>query len=168
MKGDVIQPVAVSYPQFPEMEIVYIRHKGSYAGNSRLFISLYKKLMNWIESQGLEQYSSTKSIVIYHDPKGITNEENLRISVGINVTREVSTDGEIGKLRIAEGQYAKCTFKLKNEDYGKAWKQVYRTILPKEGLQPNDGYCFEMYSHDCFNNEDYTTTVDICVPVKRI
>lgn len=168
IRENVIQPVAVSYQQFPEMEIVYIRHKGSYAGNSRLFISLHKKLINWIESQGLEQYSSKKSIVIYHDPKGITNEKKLRISIGITVSGDILADGEIGKLRIAEGHYAKCTFKLKNEDYGKAWKQVYRTILPREGFQPSDGYCFEMYSSDCYNKEDETTTVDICVPIKRI
>ncbi len=165
---DAIQPAAVSYSQFPEMRIVYIRHKGSYAGNNKLFYSLYKKLTNWADSKGLEHFSSLKSIVIYHDPKGITNEEILRISVGVTVSDNISVDGEIGKLKIAEGKYAKCTFILKNDEYGKAWKQVFRTILPKGGFQPDTGYCFEMYSRNCFNKEDNTTTVDICVPVKRI
>lgn len=167
-KEGIIQPEAVDFTQFPEMTIAYIRYTGPYAGNSRLFYSLNKKLMKWAALHELVHYPTTKNIVIYHDPKGITDENKLRISVGITISDDVLTAGEVGKLSIAGGKYAKCTFKLKNEEYGKAWKQVFRTIIPKEGFQPNDGYCFEMYLCNCHNKGDNTTTVDICVPVKRI
>jgi len=167
-KVRIIAPLAVEEKMFQKMFVAYIRHTGVYAGNSSLFLSLHKSVKAWADCKGVLHYPITKDVVIYHDPKGITNEDKLRVSVGVTISDDVLVNGKIGKLCINKGKYIVCTFQIRNDEYGKAWNYVFQTILPQKGLQPDDGYCFEMYSDNCFNVNDNTTTVDICVPIKRI
>lgn len=164
----IIKAATIEEKTLQTMTIAYIRYTGPYAGNNRLFYYLHKKLMKWGQEEDLVNYPVTKDIIIYHDSVGITDTNRFRISVGITVSDDVQVSGEIGKLSILKGRYIICRFVLKNEEYGHAWTHVYRRIIPQRGLQPNDGYCFEMYSFDYYNKENNTTTVDICVPIKRI
>lgn len=167
-KERIIKTLAIEEKLLQEITIAYIRYTGAYAGNIKLFHSLHKKLMSWAVPRGLVNYPATKDIIIYHDPIGITDSDKLRISVGITVSDDVLVSGEIGKLCISKGRYIICRFELKKEEYGQAWTLVYRRIIPQKGLQPNDGYCFEMYPCNCCNKENDTTTVDIYVPIKRL
>jgi len=164
----IFEPLKVEEKFLHDMHIAYIRHTGFYAGDSKLFQSLYKKLMKWAVSAGVVNYPETKDIVIYHDPLGITENDKLRISVGITIPENTKVAGEIGSLYISKGRYISCRFEVHNDEYGRAWTQVFRNILPQRGLQPDDGFCFEQYPPNCYNRENYSTTVDIYVPIKRI
>lgn len=150
------------------LHIAYLRHRGRYAGDAALFQTLHRKLMKWAKPKGLVNYPETKDIIIYHDPLGITENDNLRISVGITVPEDAPVSGEIGLLRIPRKKYISCGFKLHNDEYGKAWTQVFRRILPQRGLQPDEGYCFEQYPQNCYDPDTNTSSVDICVPIKAI
>lgn len=164
----IIEPLKVEDKHLSAMCIAYIRHTGSYAGDSMLFQSLYKELMKWAVPAGIVNYPETKDIVIYHDSMSITENDKLRISVGITIPENTKVTGKIGSLCISQGRYISCRFEVRNDEYGKAWTQVFRNILPQRGLQPDDGYCFELYPPNCYNKENDTTTVDIYVPIKRI
>lgn len=164
----IIEPLKVEERYLSDMHIAYVRNIGSYAGDSKLFHFLYKKLMKWAESAGVVNYPVTKDIVIYHDSLGITEHDKLRISVGITIPKNTKVKGEIGSLDISKGKYILCRFEVHNDEYGKAWTQVFRSILPQRGLQPDDGYCFELYPPNCYNKEKDSTSVDIYVPIKHI
>lgn len=163
-----IEPLFVKEQYYPELYVAYIRHIGSFAGDPKLFLSLYNRLMKWAISKGVVNYPETKDIVIYHDAMGITEKEKLRISVGITVPGKTKVGGEIGSLRLSEGRYIVSRFEVKNNDYLRAWRYVFCNILPKRGLQPDDGYCFEQYPQNCYNKKKDTTSVDIYVPIKSI
>jgi len=168
IKESITKAAVIEEKTLQAMTVVYIRYTGSYARNNSLFHSLHKMLMDWGQERKLLNYPATKDVIIYHDPIGITDENRLRISVGITVSDDVLVSGEIGKLTIPNGRYIICRFELKNDEYGQAWTHVYRKIIPQRGLQPRDSYCFEMYPCDCYNKESKTTTVDICIPIKQL
>lgn len=65
-KESIIQPEAVDFTQFPEMTIAYIRHTGSYAGNSSLFHSLNKKLIHWAALHELVHLSLRMKNMVKH------------------------------------------------------------------------------------------------------
>jgi AraC family transcriptional regulator len=164
----IIVPLKVEEKHLDDMHIAYVRHTGSYAGNSKLFESLYKKIIQWAEPLGILDYAEKKNVVIYHDSMTITENDKLRISVGITVPENTHVTGEIGRLCISKGRYILCRFEVQNNEYGKVWTQVFRNILPQRGLQPDAGYCFELYPQDCYNRNNNTTAVDICIPIKRL
>lgn len=161
-------PLYVEEKCIEDLHIAYIRHRGFYGGDSSLFQSLYNKLMAWAIPEGIASSPERKDIIVYHDPINITENDKLRISVGMTIPQKTEVSGEIGHLCLSKGKYLLCRFEVNNDEYGKAWAHVFTNILPKRGLQPDDRYCFELYSPNCYNREKGTTTVDIYVPIKQI
>ncbi|MCG8481431.1 MAG: AraC family transcriptional regulator [Spirochaetales bacterium] len=168
MENDVVRPSSVSEERRPERTVAYVRYTGPFAGDGELFQRLNAELMRRAEGAGLVRYPETEHIIVYHDPLGITDDERLRVSVGITVPRGASVATGLGTLTLAEGMYTECTFRVTEEQYGAAWNYVYRTALPTRGLAPGDGNCLERYTYDCYHEEDGTTTVALCVPTIRL
>lgn len=161
-------PLLVEQKDLPDLHVAYIRHRGSFAGDSRLFLILHKKLLKWAITTNLTNYPQTKDLIIYHDSLDITEEERLRISVGITIPQKITGGGEIGCLTIKKATYLVSRFEVRNNEYSQAWKEVFSVILPQKELQPDDGYCFEQYPPNCYNKDKKTTIVDIYVPIKRL
>jgi len=165
---DNIRMISVEVKILPETRIAYTRHTGVYAGNSKLFNTLYKRVLNWGRSLKLINYPATKNIIVYHDPMEISPRAKLRISVGITIKDDVPTQGAIGKMSIAKGRYIFCKFKLKADEYRQAWNKIYREVIPQRGLQPREGQCLEFYSHNCYDKQSKKTTVEMVVPIEKI
>ncbi|MCG8480798.1 MAG: GyrI-like domain-containing protein, partial [Spirochaetales bacterium] len=165
---EVVHPTSVREEQWSERAVAYVRYTGPFAGDGELFGRLNAELMRRAEDADLVRYPETEHIIVYHDPLGITDEEKLRVSVGITVPRGVSAGTGLGTLTLAGGTYTVCTFRVNEKQYGAAWNYVYRTVLPRRGLAPGDGNCLERYTYDCYHEEDGTTTVALCVPTIRL
>jgi AraC family transcriptional regulator len=156
---------SVEVKELPKMTLAYVRHIGSYKGNSQLFEGLWNKLFAWAGPRGLIGGPDFKSLVIYHDDPNITLEDKLRISVCITVNPNTKVDGEVGKMEIEAAQYVVARFELSEQDFPEAWGWVYGCWFPSSGFQPDDKPCFEMYPEE---PKDGKFVVDICVPVKPL
>lgn len=155
----------VEVKELPDMMIAYVRHVGPYAGDGQLFNRLYEKLFTWAASHNLLQTPHTPSIALYHDNPEITDQEKLRLSLGIPVSEKTEVSGEIGKMTIAGGKYAITRFTISAEEFSEAWQWVYGAWLPQSGYVPDDRPCYEYYPGEQVGDR---YVVDICVPVKHI
>lgn len=158
-----LEALNISEVTFPKRYIKYIRHTGKYSGDYRLFAKLYYKLKSNIP----EDISTKATIVIYHDFLDITDEDQLRLSMGIETKDTRKPSGEVGILSIRENTYVCVQFELDNTQYREAWKKVYRQILPQRGFLPADGYSYERYIPGCYDATTGKTIVEICVPVTK-
>ncbi len=161
-----VQPISTTIRTLDSMVIAYIRHTGPFAGKGELFLSLFRRLKEGLKKREITRERGACSVVLYHDPGGITKETRLRISVGVEISPEAEIRGEIGRLEIPTNRYLVCEFQLKENQYGQAWKQVYRKILPAWGVEPADGVSFELYKPNCHDPIKESTIVSICIPVK--
>ena len=155
----------VQVTELEQMTVAYVRYMGPYAGNEKLFESLFGKLYSWAAPRGLDKHSEAKNLIIYHDNPEITEEEKLRVSVCLTVPQDTAVDGEIGKMTIPQGKYAMARFELTPEEYGQAWDWVYSQWLPQSGYEPDDRLCFELYPEE---EKEGKIVVDICIPVKML
>ena len=165
---DVVYPESVREESWSERSVAYVRYTGAFAGDGELFGRLNDELMRRAEAEGLVRYPETKHIIVYHDPLGITEDDKLRVSVGITIPSGAPVGAALGTLSVRGGTYTVCTFRVTEKQYGHAWHYVYRTVLPTRGLKPADGNCLELYTHDCYHEEDGTTTVAMCVPTIQL
>ncbi len=149
--------------EFPKTTIAYVRHTGPYKGNEELFEKLYGELFAWAGPRDLANQPDLKTFNVYHDDPGVTDEEKLRLSVGLSVPPETKVDGQIGKMDLDGGKYVVARFELGPMDYEKAWGWLFGEWFPPSGFQPADGPCFEMCGDKV---DDDLHKVDICVPVK--
>lgn len=118
-------------------------------------------------SHGRElRFPETKSLSIYHDNPELTDDDKLRVSVGITAGEDTGVSGEVGKMLIEGGKYALGRFELAGDEYGKAWQAMYGEWLPQSGFQPDDRPCFELYHNNPEEHPEGTCILDICIPVK--
>ena len=155
----------VEVKELPKTTVAYVRHTGPYKGDEKLFEKLYGDLFAWAGPRNLASQEGLKTFNIYHDDPGVTEEKNLRLSVGLSVPPETKVEGKIGKLELDGGKYVIARFELGPMDYQKAWSWLFGEWFPASGYQPADGPCFEM----CGTGQDKNLhEVDICVPVKPL
>lgn len=160
-------PYSVELKVIPSMEVVYVRHTGSYKKNSKLFENLFHKLYNWADKKKLIDTKETKWLTLCHDIPDITDENKLRVSVCMTIKDKVQVDGEIGKMQIPGGKYAVGHFELNEDQYQEAWNAMFSEWLPCSGYQPDDSLAFELYLNSDLDDSN-KRKVDIYIPVKKL
>jgi AraC family transcriptional regulator len=160
--------IAVEVKDMPELTLAYVRHIGAYQGNPALFGNLIARLMMWAGPRDLCRFPETKVIAVYHDDPKVTDEDKLRVSVGINVARGTAVEGEIGRMTLAGGAFAVARFEITTDQFERAWDSLYGGWLPASGYQPDDRPCYEVYHNDPGQHPEKKCVVDICVPVKPL
>mgnify|MGYP000849107238 CR=1 FL=1 len=158
----------VEVKTIPAFSVAYIRHIGPYKGNDQLFKDLLGKLMTWAGPRGLLGQPDLKVICAYHDEPEITDEQKLRISLGISVPKDFKVDGEFGKMEISEGKYAVDHFEINSNQFQDAWDYICGEWLPQSGYQMDDGLCYELYLNDPAEHPENKHIVDIHVPIKPL
>lgn len=158
----------VRVEDLPETAVAYIRHVGPYQGKPELFQELFSRLFTWAGPRNLMRFPETQVLAIYHDDPGVTEEEKLRLSVGISVPADTAVSGEVGKMALAAGTYAQAKFELSPPEYAAAWEMVYGQWLPESGYQPEDGLPFERYLNDPGDHPEGKHIVEICLPIKPL
>lgn len=98
----------------------------------------------------------------------ISRQRREEYAARINVPKETSVEGEIGKMTLPGGACAVARFEIATDDFERAWASVYGGWLPASGYQPDDRPCFERYHNDPGQHPEGKCVVDICVPVKPL
>ncbi len=161
----LVEAQNIEVRNMPERAVAYLRHVGPYAGDHALFERLFSEFFHWAMPRGLFQPPQTETVTIYHDNPEITDEDKLRISVGITVAHGTPTSGEIGSLELPAGKYVCARFEIDPAEYGAAWQTVFGQWLPQSGWQLADGPCYECYLNDPKTHPLGKHVVEIRVPV---
>jgi AraC family transcriptional regulator len=158
----------VSVKNREETTVAYVRHTGPYKGNGDLFAGLINKIMRWAAPRNLFIPGKTQLMSIYHDNPEITEEDKLRISMGITVDPDTEVSGEVGKMKLDAGKYAVARFELSENEYEQAWNSFYGSWLPESGYQPDDGPAMEVYLNDPKEHPEGQCSVEMWLPVKPL
>lgn len=162
------EPVLVEVKEMPSFHVAYVRYVGRYQGMGELFERLFRKLMKWAGPRGFLRDRDAKMLAVYHDNPEVTEDNKLRTSVCITVPANTKVEGEVGSMTIPGGQYAVGHFRLGVEEYAQAWYAIIAGWLPESGYQPDDRFCYELYSCNSDCSRDGKTAVSICVPVRPL
>lgn len=151
-----------------EIQAVYLRYQGPYEGFAPKFQEMLGRLYQWAGARELLDDRSVP-FTIYHDNYEFTDSDNLRTSVCLVVSKDVKTDGDIGKITIPSGMYAIGHYAIKEPDeHAQAWDYLYGQWLPNSGYQPDDGYFFDMYLNDPNTHPEKIHLIDLYIPVKPL
>lgn len=161
----LITPLGVDLKEEPARNIAYVRRQGAFAGDPGFFRDLYSDMSR---RYGLISPEKKRIYVIYHNPLGITPDQQLRVSMGFEADEPEDAVANPDVIRLEEGLYIQARYEPGNREYGGAWSDLYRNILPSRGLEPRDGFAYERYAPDCHDRNRGVTRVDICVPVQKL
>jgi AraC family transcriptional regulator len=127
---------------------------------------MYEKLLTYAVEKGLYQEGKNMVMTIYHDNPFITKSKDLRTSVAMSVSDDISEvdDDEITLMNIT-GKFAVGRFDLKLTEYGEAWNYMYHEWLFNSDSTPRDSFPFEMYVSRPPKNYTNSSTTDIYIPI---
>jgi AraC family transcriptional regulator len=158
----------IAVEDMKDINVAYIRHIGPYKGDIKLFEGLFNRLFTWAGPRGLLTGPDLKVMALYHDDPEITDDEKLRTSVCISVPENTPVDGEVGKMKIPGGKYARGRFTIAMEQFQAAWDTMCGAWFPESGYQPGDGLCYESYLNSPKDHPEGKFIVDIYIPVKPL
>lgn len=141
---NLIEPLSIDIRKEKATKLIYTRYTGPYQGDSELFSNLFNKIYDWAKERKLIK-EDTRWFVIYHDFGHETDEDYLRVSVCMEVDRNVAVGGEIGILTLEEGVYGVGRFMLSSDEYDKAWNYMYTKWLPTSRYRLDDRFSLEHY-----------------------
>ncbi len=166
---DNANDIKVDVTDMDELNVVYVRHVGPYAGQSEVFEGMIERLMAWAGPRGLIRFPETRMLSVYHDDPDITEEDKLRTSMCLTVPEGTPVDGEVGTMKVSGGKYAVAHCEITDpKEYGKAWEALMGSWMPESGYQPADGVCYELYQNDPKQHPEGHALIDLCVPVKPL
>lgn len=148
------------------LRIAYVRHTGPYKGAEELFASLYEKLTRWAAPRGILSREDIAFYNVYHDNPEITEDEQLRVSVGVSIKNDDKVDGDIGSMDLPGGKYAVARFRIDADQYQEAWDAVCGDWLSQSGYEPDDRPVFERMISSPEDDPEGKHNVEICVPLK--
>ncbi|WP_432408953.1 AraC family transcriptional regulator [Wukongibacter sp. M2B1] len=158
------KPIELSVKSIESTKVIYIRHTGSYKGDSNLFEELFSKLYSYVNSRNYVKNDS-RWFAVYHDFGDLTIEEQLRLSVCMSIYEDVKTDGEFGSMILEGGKYAVGRFLLRSDEYQLAWNYMLSKWLPESGYVPDDRMFFEYYPPQEYMEEKEEKVVEIFIPI---
>lgn len=161
-----IQTTITVQPQEP-LEIAYVRHVGPYANRADVFRGLWGQILGWAGPRGLFHPPVTQMLCVYHDNPDVTDEERLRISLGITVPPETGADQTIGRMTLEGGPVARARFTIAADEYADAWQVVYNWLV-ESGYKPDDRLPYEIYRNNPEQHPENLHEIEICVPVQPL
>lgn len=160
-----VAPTDITVTEITPFTVAYIRHTGPYKKDEDLFARLFRKLYKWADARDLTSLPGARWLTIYHCDPGVTDDNNLRISVCLTVPKETPVDGVVGKMDVLGGKYAIARFILRSDQYQQAWDYLFYNWLINSGYQPDDKNSFELYPYEEDRRQDGGKAVHIYLPV---
>ncbi len=150
----------------PEMNVVYIRHRGPY----NLIGQAIEKIMKWSAARDLINFPDTKIISVYHDDPNITEKEKLRFRcMYYSSGRSLKQTEKSAAMLYPGGKFAVgSTWKLDMMNLVKPGIGWWESGFPKNGFQSDNRLCYEICLNDPKKHPEGKFVVDICEPVKPL
>ena len=164
LKNEIRQVVI---EEISPLRFAYIRNIGPYHGDEILYGEVYNRLLRWAAARELVNEKTTPWY-IYHDDPNITEENKLRVMVGIPVMDSVDPSGPVGITEISGGKCGVCRFLLKRDEFAGAWSWMISEWLVNSGYEWDNRESFERCHGQKIFDGNHFFDVDICIPVKAV
>ncbi len=151
----------VEVKEMPELKLAQVRHQGAYSEIGGAFA----KLIQWAGPRNLLNFPETKMVGIYYDSPRVTDVSKMQSSACITIMEDVEVSGEVSKITIPKGKFAMGSFKIKVDEFEKAWNSMSLWI-PENNFELRNGHHYEVYHNDAEQHPENLWFVDICIPIK--
>ncbi|MEO6904610.1 MAG: GyrI-like domain-containing protein [Bacteroidia bacterium] len=150
----------IEIKEMPKIELAYITQIGV-----KDLENTFERLIKWARPKGLLKSNEPNVVRIFHDSFKFTDEEKVRMSIGVILKNRISTDGEVGLTIIEGGKYVVGHFEIEHKDFEKSWNSLF-IWMNEHGYKKSDKHPYEMYYNNFNNHPEKKSIVDFCIPIE--
>ena len=125
----------------------------------------FDKIVKWANSKHLFKNSPARVVRIFHNSIRVAGEDNVRMSIGVEVNEEIITDGEVELCTIKGGKHLVGYFEVDDENFSEAWEKMI-AFMNEHDYKKGEGSPYEIYYNNYKEHPEKKYEVDICIPVE--
>jgi AraC family transcriptional regulator len=142
IKHTIIIPLAVSYVNIAEIQLIRARGLGTYEQAAK---QAWGKLMRAVDAQHSAR-EHTIMFGVFSDDPDIVNSDNIRYDAAVNISEiDITLFDEISQFTIEKGRYAKFSHTNSIHHLNDAYRYIFNQWLPESGQTLKDTPIFEIY-----------------------
>ena len=149
----------IEIKEMPNMELAYITHIGVNG-----LENAFQRIVKWARPKGLLNAKDATIVRVFHDSFKITDEDKVRMSIGVTLQDKIPTDGEVGLMTIKSGKYIVGRFEIEPKEFEQSWNGLF-VWMSEMGYKKADSSPFEIYHNNYNEHPEKKCIVDICIPI---
>lgn len=160
LKNWIKMNAKIEIKEMPEMKLAYITQIGVNGLDDA-----FEKIIRWARSKGLLAGDAANVVRIFHDSFKITDEDKVRMSIGVTVNNTIQPEGEIGLTTIEKGKNIVGHFEIEPKDFERSWDGLF-IWMNEKGYKKSDRFPFEIYHNNYKEHPEKKCIVDLCIPIE--
>ena len=150
----------IEIKEIPKMKVAYITQIGING-----LENTFDRIIRWARPRGVFSGSGSNVVRIFHDSFKITDEDKVRMSIGVTVNNPVKTEGEVGLTSIEKGKHIVGHFEIEPKEFEKSWDGLFIWMNDK-GYKKAERFPFEIYYNHYNDHPERKCIVNLCIPIE--
>ncbi|MEO6303401.1 MAG: helix-turn-helix domain-containing protein [Bacteroidia bacterium] len=150
----------IEVKEMPKIELAYITQIGVMG-----LENAFERLIKWARPKGLLKSNEQNIVRIFHDSFKFTEEEKVRMSIGVILKNKILTDNKVGLTIIEKGTCVVGHFEIEHKDFEISWSSLF-IWMNEQGYKKSDKNPYEMYYNDFNDHPEKKSIVDFCIPIE--
>lgn len=150
----------IEMKEMPKMELAYITQIGVVG-----LENAFERIIKWARPKGLLAGSGANVVRVFHDSFKITDEDKVRMSIGLTLHNKVATDGEIGLMTIESGKHIVGHYEIEPKDFEISWNALF-LWMSEQGYKKANRLPYEIYHNNYNEHPEKRCVVDLCIPIE--
>ncbi len=150
----------IEIKEMPKMNVVYTTQIGVNGVENA-----FERMLKWAIPKDILKEEESNMVRIFHDSFKITDEDKVRMSIGITIKQPITVDGELGITTIENGKYIVGRFEIEPVDFEKSWNGLF-IWMNENGYKKDGRYPFEIYHNNPNMHPEKKCIVDLCIPIE--
>jgi AraC family transcriptional regulator len=150
----------ITIKTLPDLEVVSIKHSGSYLQISQAF----GQLGNWLGARNFLG-ADTRMMGLYYDDPDTVAEKDLRSRACMTVSKPCVLEAPLERITIAGGEYAVLLHKGSYDGLAAAYQWFFGTWLLQSGRELRDAPAFEEYLNTPMDTAPAELLTEIHLPL---
>lgn len=148
----------ITLQQLPEISYLYYTQLGTNG-----IENTFHKIIGFAQRNRIFENPEHPLIRVFHDSFKITDENKVRMSIGVVCKLEKPPHEAVNKGSLPAGKYLVGRYELNIPDFEKAWNGLFLK-LSEMGYKKREGFPYELYQNNPENHPQKKCVVDLCIP----
>lgn len=125
----------------------------------------FMRVVKWAIPKGLLQQPHTHLCRVFHDSFKVTDEDKIRMSIGILTDQEIQVDGEVSLTTLSRSRCIVARFEIEPVDLGESWDSLF-IWMSAHGYKKAAGNPYEKYHNNYMDHPEKKCVVDLLIPIQ--